>query len=59
MAKHWIKDAISHPGAFTKKADKAGKSVSAFAHEKQHAGGKLGKQANLALTLKGLHDAKP
>ncbi len=54
MAKNWIAGAIKHPGAFTKKAKAAGESVSKFAHEKEHASGKTGQQARLALTLKGL-----
>jgi hypothetical protein len=56
MAKHWIKDAIKHPGALhrelgvpkgemipAKKLDAAAKK-----------GGKLGKRARLAETLEGL-----
>lgn len=35
-------------GLFTKKAKAAGKTVSAFAAEKKHAGGKLGKEATFA-----------
>lgn len=50
----WIKGAIKHPGAFTKKAKAAGKSVSAFAKEKAGASGTLGKQARLAQTLSKL-----
>ena len=46
---HWIEAAIQHPGAFTKKAHAAGKSVGAFAKVKQHASGTLGKQARLAI----------
>lgn len=51
----WIKGAIAHPGAFTKKAEKAGSGVAAFAKKEQHAPGKTGKQARLALTLKKMH----
>ena len=47
----WIQKAVKHPGAFTKKAQAAGKSVAAFAKEKEHAPGTLGKQARLAKTL--------
>ena len=54
MAEKWIQKAVKHPGAFTKKAKAAGKSVAAFAKEKEHAPGTLGKQARLAQTLKGL-----
>lgn len=57
--KHWIQGAIKHPGAFTKKAEAAGKSVSEYAAEKKHAGGTLGKQARLAQTLAGLRKAGP
>lgn len=51
----WIQKAIKHPGAFTKKAQAAGKSVAAFAKEKAHAPGTLGKQARLAQTLKKIN----
>lgn len=47
----WIQKAVKHPGAFSKKAKAAGKSVAAFAKEKAHAPGTLGKQARLAKTL--------
>lgn len=50
----WIKGAIKHPGAFTKKAKAAGKSVAAYAKEKAGAPGALGKQARLAQTLSKL-----
>lgn len=51
--KNWIKGAINpkHKGAFKAKAKAAGMSTRAFAEEKKHAKGKLGKQARLALTL--------
>jgi hypothetical protein len=55
MAKKWIKDAIKNPGAFTKKAKAAGESVQEYAQEKKHAKGKTGKQARLAITLRGMH----
>ena len=51
----WIQKAIKHPGAFTAKAKAAGKSVSAFAKEKKHAPGTLGKQARLAQTLRKIN----
>ena len=35
-------------GLFTRKAKAAGKTVSEFAREKRHAGGKLGKEAVFA-----------
>ena len=49
----WMKAAVpeSHKGLFTKKADAAGKSVHEYAEEEKHAGGTLGKEANLALTF--------
>ncbi len=52
--KRWIQGAVKHPGAFTAKAKAAGKGVQEYAREKRHAGGKLGRQARLALTLKHL-----
>ena len=54
----WIEHAGLHKGAFTKKAKAAGESVGSYAHEKAGASGKTGKQARLALALKGLHRAK-
>ena len=42
----------SHKGLFTKEAHAAGKSVQAYASEKAHAGGKLGKRANFARMAK-------
>lgn len=47
----WISKAIKHPGSFSASAKRAGKSTSEFAHEKEHAGGKIGRRARLALTL--------
>lgn len=49
----WIKAAINpkHKGQFAAKARKAGMSTSAYARQKQHAGGRLGAQARLAMTL--------
>lgn len=55
MAKHWIKGAIKHPGALTRKADKAGESVGEFARAHEHDSGKTGEQARLAETLRGMH----
>lgn len=49
-AKHWMAKAFANShGQFKAKAKAAGESTSEYAHEKAHAGGKLGKQANLAL----------
>jgi len=47
--KKWMAKAFagSH-GQFRAKAKKAGKSTAAYAAEKEHAKGKLGKQARLA-----------
>ena len=55
MAGKWIAGAIKKPGSFTKQAQAAGKSVSAFAQEKKSAGGVTGKRARLALTLKSFN----
>ena len=49
MAKHWMKKAFANSsGQLTRKAEKAGKSTSAFAKEHEHDKGKTGKQARLA-----------
>ena len=50
--KRWIQKAITRPGAFTRKAKAAGMTVQAYARKMRHAGGRVGKQARLALTLK-------
>jgi hypothetical protein len=59
---NWIKDAIKHPGAFTKKAKAAGMSVSAFASKVTKKGSKASsttkRQANLAKTLASLRGRK-
>jgi hypothetical protein len=55
MAKHFIKDAIKHPGAFRKKAEAAGETTREFAKEHEHDSGKTGQQARLAETLMGMH----
>ena len=57
-SKNWIAGAIKHPGSFTRKAKKAGESVAKYAQEKKHAGGKVGKQARLAITLKKINKKK-
>lgn len=51
---NWIQGAIKHPGALTKKANKAGESPMEFARENKGASGTTGKQARLALTLRKL-----
>lgn len=51
--KKWMKAAVpeDRKGVFTKKAEAAGKSVHEYAEEEKHAGGTIGKEANLALTF--------
>ena len=47
--KHWMQEAFSkHPGKFSRKAHKAGKSTMEYAKEEAHAPGALGKEARLA-----------
>ena len=58
MAKKWIAGAISHPGALTASAKKAGKSPMAFAQEHKHDSGVTGKRARLAITLRGFHHGR-
>lgn len=49
-AKHWMAKAFANShGQFKAKAKAAGESTRQYAEEKKGAGGKLGKQANLAL----------
>ncbi len=52
---NWIKGAIKHPGALHKELGvPQGKKIPSGKLEKaEHAGGKLGKRARLAETLKG------
>ena len=54
----WIAGAIKRPGAFSAKAKRAGMSTQAFAQKKKSAGGLLGKEANLAITLGKLGRAR-
>lgn len=50
MAKNWIKaGAAKHPGLFSEKAKRAGKTTREYAEEKKDAGGTLGKEANFAI----------
>lgn len=56
--KHWIKSAIRHPGALTRKAHAASESPHQFAEAHKHSSGATGKQARLALTLGRMHNAK-
>lgn len=47
---HWMEKAFANShGQFKAKAKKAGMSTKAFANKEKGAGGKTGKQANLAL----------
>jgi hypothetical protein len=59
---NWIQGAIKHPGAFTKKAKKVGKSVSAYATSVLKKGSKAStktkKQAALAKTLAKMRKKK-
>lgn len=55
MAKgKWIAGAISHPGAETAAAKKAGMGVQEFMQEHQHDPGTAGRRARLGLTLSRL-----
>lgn len=62
MAKHWIKGAIKHPGAFSEKAERAGKSTAAYARQvtkpSSRASTETKRQANLAKTLSRLRAGK-
>lgn len=52
MKKMWISRATAkHKGRFAAKAKAAGMSTHAYAEKEKHAGGTLGKESNLALTL--------
>jgi hypothetical protein len=56
---HWMAGAVTHPGAFTKKAKKAGMSVPKYAaKEKNSSNTKLARQANLAQTFEKLAGKK-
>ena len=54
MAKKWIAKAIKHPGARTKKANAAGESPMQYAEKHKGDKGTTGKQARLAITLRGM-----
>ena len=59
MAEHWMQKAFgAHPGKFTAKAKAAGKSTQAYAQEKKHAPGTLGREARLAARAKRGFGAK-
>ena len=49
--KKFIQDAITHPGAETKAAKKAGMSTHAYMEKHKHDSGTAGKRARLGLTL--------
>jgi hypothetical protein len=51
-AAHFIAKAIKRPGALTRKAQAAGKSVAAFAEQHKHDSGLTGQQSRLAITLR-------
>lgn len=59
MAKHWIAGAIKHPGALHKQlgVPQGQKIPASKLHAAAAKGGTIGKRANLAMTLKGLHHA--
>jgi hypothetical protein len=51
MANKWMAGAVKRPGAFGAKAKSAGMSTQAYARKMQHAKGRTGKQARLAMTF--------
>lgn len=53
--KKWIAGAVSHPGAETEAAKRAGMSVHAYAEKHKHDPGTAGKRARLALTFEAMH----
>mgnify|MGYP001416480469 CR=1 FL=1 len=53
--KKWIAGAIEHPGALTKKANAAGKTVAEFESSYKGSNTKTKKQIALAETLKSFH----
>lgn len=57
VSKDWIQGAVKRPGALTKKANKAGMGVQAFAREHAHDKGLTGQQARLAQTFSKLRKA--
>jgi hypothetical protein len=53
---NWIAKATSkNKGSFRAAAKKHGMSTKSFAQKEKGASGKMGKRANLALTLMGMH----
>jgi hypothetical protein len=55
--KNWIKGAIKHPGALTRKAKAAGQTVSEYIHE-AHKNPTTRREVALAKTLEGFHHKK-
>jgi hypothetical protein len=59
---NWIKGAIKHPGAFSEKAEKAGKTVAQYANDvlkpDSQADATTKRQANLAKTLRKISKKK-
>ena len=55
-AKKWIQGAISHPGALTKAAQAAGKSITEYCAQGSLSA-KRQRQCNLAKTLRSMHNS--
>lgn len=55
MAKHFIQQAIKHPGAMTAAAAREGVSNGQYEQEHKGDSGHSGQMARLALALKGMH----
>jgi len=51
MAKHWIKNAIKHPGAEKRAAAAAGESTHEYMEKHKNSPGKAGARARLGLRL--------
>lgn len=47
----WMQDAVKRSGAFSRKAKEHHMTTHQYAEKEKHAGGTLGKEANLALTF--------
>lgn len=58
MAKNWIQKAIKHPGALTKKAKAAGKTVRGFIRSYKGKNSRTLRQINLAKTLDKIRGGK-
>ena len=56
MAKNWIQGAVKRPGALTRKAKAAGKTVKQFiAHPPKNASALLKQEINFAKTMRKMH----